>query len=318
MRINSILLTGASGTVGTALAERLLSEGYEVHGADITSNRWSSTVDDLTTIVDLCDSEDVSRLPTDVDMILHLGAHARVHQLVKEPQYAMENLEMTFNMLEHARRSNVPNFVFASSREVYGHNEKIVFSENDTNADRSESPYTASKVGGEALTQSYNMCYDLSTSIVRFSNVYGRFDSSDRVIPLFIAKSEVGDPLTVYGEQKVLDFTYLDDCVGGMTRVVEQFPKVKETTLNISSGEGTSLLELAHEVNERTPNNSMISIDPIREGEIGRYVGDISRAQSLLGYEPEYSFTEGLEETIDWYLDNPAVLEGIRENASHV
>lgn len=249
-------------------------------------------------------------------MVLHLGAHARVHQLVKEPQYAMENLEMTFNVLEHARRAEIPNFVFASSREVYGDNEKVVYSETDTNADQSESPYTASKVGGEAMTQSYNKCYGLSTNIVRFSNVYGRYDCSDRVIPLFIAQSEQGQPLTVYGSEKVLDFTYLDDCVNGLKRVVDRFPKVKGTTLNISSGRGTSLTELAQQVNARTPRDSTITVEPIREGEIARYVGDITRARSILDYEPQYSFTEGIEATIDWYLDNPAVLEEIRANAS--
>ena len=315
MNRNRVLLTGSSGTVGTALAERLLSKGYEVSGADIVPNRWSSAVDDRTTLVNLCDPEDVSTLPTDVDMLLHLGAHARVHQLVKEPRNAMENLEMTFNVLEHARRAEIPNFVFASSREVYGDTEQVVYAETDTNADRSESPYTASKVGGEALTQSYNQCYGLSTSIVRFSNVYGRYDGSNRVIPLFIALSEQGEPLTVYGSDKVLDFTYLDDCVAGMTKVVDRFPTVSGSTLNISSGKGTSLIELARAVNERTPNDSSITVEPTREGEIRRYVGDISRARSILSYEPQYSFDDGLDETIEWYLDNPSVLEEIRENA---
>ena len=316
MSRESVLITGSSGTVGTALAERLLTEGYEVHGADVTSNRWSTAVDNRTYMVDLCDTDDVTTLPTDVDMLVHLGAHARVHQLVKEPQYAMENLEMTFNVLEHARQAEIPNVVFASSREVYGDNEKVVFSETDTNADRSESPYTASKVGGEALTRSYSKCYGLSTSIVRFSNVYGRYDGSNRVIPLFIALSEQGKPLTVYGAGKVLDFTYLDDCIDGVMRVIDRFPKVEGTTLNISSGRGTSLIELAQEVNERTSNESEISVEPIREGEIKRYVGDISRAKSILDYQPQYSFTDGLKKTIEWYLDNPEVLEPIRENAT--
>ena len=308
--IDEILVTGSSGTIGTALTKHLLADGYEVYGTDAVANRWETDLNKRTVIADLTDEGDVSELPSDVDMIVHLGAHARVHRLVEEPEYALENLEMTFNVLEHARRSEIPYFVFASSREVYGNNNgEIVFSEEETNADRSESPYTASKVGGEAMVQSYDNCYDMSTCTVRFSNVYGRYDRSDRVIPQFIARSVTGEPLTVYGAEKVLDFTYLDDCVAGVSSVIENVSKVTGKTLNVSSGQGAYLIELAREINERTPRDSAITIEPSRPGEVKRYIGDISRAQKLLGYEPEYSLAAGLERTIDWYLDHPALME---------
>ena len=316
MELKDIMITGSSGTVGTGLMHQLHSAGYEVHGVDSVSNPWDGELDDRTTIADLTDPKEVASLPDDIDMIVHFGANARVHRLVTNPRLAMENIEMTFNILEHARQADISNVIFASSREIYGSNGTIVFSETQTNADRSESPYTASKVSGEALCKSYDTCYDLSTCILRFSNVYGRFDRSDRVVPLFIAQSSLGRPLTVYGSEKVLDFTYLDDCVDGVMRVIEHFPKAKATTFNISSGFGTSLIELAQEIDERTSHESTIDIEPSRTGEVERYVGDITKAQRILGYKPQYSLEEGLERTIEWYDENASILEEIRDRVN--
>ena len=317
MAIESVLVTGSSGTVGTALCERLLREGYEVFGTDIIDNPWNETVDDRTTQVDLCDEDELERLPTEIDLIVHLGAHARVHRLVERPELAMENLEMTFNVLNFARRHDVPNVVFSGSREVYGNTDQVVYDETATYTDSSESPYTASKVGGEALVKSFGKCYGLSTAILRFSNVYGRYDISDRVVPLFISKSCRGEELTVFGNEKVLDFTYLDDCVDGVYRVIDQYPKARGTTFNIASGRGYSLLELAETVDERTPGTSEITVKPSRTGEVSRYIADISKARKMLNFQPTYSLSQGVAETISWYTDRPALLEEItaRHNA---
>lgn len=309
-------MTGSSGTIGTALVKRLLDEGYTVFGTDVKPNPWIPEVNDRTQMKDLRDPEEVSDLPTDVDLIVHLGAHARVHRLVKEPERMMDNLEMTFNVLEHARRSGIPNVLFASSREVYGDGNQIVFSESETSIDETKSPYTASKAGGESMVQAYRECYDLSTCITRFSNVYGRYDDSDRVVPLFIAKSNQGQPLTVFGSGKVLDFTYLDDCVEGLARVIDRFHKVDGTTLNISSGEGTSLIELAREIDGRTPNDSEIRVEESRRGEVNKYISDVSKAEQFVGYSPQYSLVDGLDRTIDWYLDRPSLLDRIQRRAS--
>lgn len=316
MPVEQILVTGSSGTIGTALVKRLLSEDYTVYGTDVKSNPWLPEVNDRTQIKDLQNPKEIADLPTDVDLIIHLGAHARVHRLVKEPERMMDNLEMTFNVLEHARRSDIPNVLFASSREIYGDSNQIVFSESETSIDETKSPYTASKAGGESMVHAYRECYGLSTCITRFSNVYGRYDDSDRVVPLFIAKSNQGQPLTVFGSGKVLDFTYLDDCIEGLARIIDSFHKVDGTTLNISSGEGSSLIELAREIDARTANNSEIRIKKSRRGEVNKYISDVSKAKRLVGYSPQYSFTDGLEQTIDWYLNRPSLLDRIRQHAS--
>jgi len=298
--------------VGTALAERLIDEGQDVVGVDRVRNRWSDRVDEVTLTRDLTDPEALQTIEEEFDMIVHLAANARVHRLVEDPSGAKANFDATFNVLEYARRTDIDRFIFTSSREVYGNNGKLVYDEDDTYTDECESPYTASKVGGEALVKAYEKCYGVHSCILRYSNVYGRYDSSDRVIPLFIAQANRGENLTVYGDDKVLDFTYLDDCVDGTLRCIDRFGKAKGTTFNIASGTGWSLVELAETIKRNLGADIAIDVEPNRTGEVARYVADISKAEKLLGYEPTVTFEEGIQRTMDWYTSRPDVLEDIR------
>lgn len=311
MNISSVLITGSSGTVGTALAESLLDDGYQVTGVDLVENQWSERVNERTIVTDLQIGENLDELPESVDLVVHFAANARVHKLVEDPSKAKENFDTTYNVLEYARDIGA-DIVFSSSREVYGNNGKIIYDETDTYVDECESPYTASKIGGEALVKSYGKCYDMDTSILRFSNVYGKYDVSDRVVPLFIAQAQAEESLTVFGEGKILDFTYVDDCVNGVKRVVENFQKISGTTFNIASGEGSSLVNLAKLIVEKTGGNASVHIEPNRTGEVARYVADISKAEKLLGYESKYNFEQGIEKTIQWYLSNPELLKVVR------
>ncbi len=312
MTDSSVVITGSSGTVGTALADALLERGHDVTGVDTRPNRWLEAVDERTTVLDLAEEDALAELPSSADFVVHLAANARVHKLVQNPALAKENFDTTFNMLEYARETGA-NLIFSSSREVYGNNEQVIYDETDTYVDECESPYTASKIGGEALVKSYNNCYDIETSIVRFSNVYGKYDASDRVIPLFIAQATRGQDLTVYGEGKVLDFTYIDDCVDGILRVFGQFNKSGGTTFNIASGRGTSLVELAETIVDRVDSDVRVTVEPNRTGEVGRYVADISKARKILGYEPEDTLLEGIDATIDWYLERTELFDDILE-----
>lgn len=310
MCVSRVLVTGSSGTIGTALCEALLDEGYDVTGVDIRSNQWSDRVDRNSVQIDLGDESTLKELPDSADLVVHLAANARVHKLVEDPTQARENFDTTFNVLEYAREIGA-DFLFSSSREVYGNNGKIIYDETDTYVDECESPYTASKIGGEALVKSYDVCYEMETSIVRFSNVYGKYDASDRVVPLFIAKSIRGENLTVFGDDKILDFTHIDDCVDGVMRVVNNFSKASGTTFNIASGRGTSLVELAEILVEITDSDVDIQVESNRTGEVARYVADISKAEQLLGYDPEYSTVDGLTATVDWYTKRTELFDRI-------
>ena len=239
-----ILVTGSSGTIGTRLCELLLKTGYNVLGTDIRSNPWNQTIDKLTIIADLCRKEDLGRLPADVDMVIHLAANARVYNLVVDPALARDNFEMLFNILEFCRRHSIPGFLFSSSREVYGNSDHAVHTETDASVLSCESPYTASKIGGEALVHAYHQCYGMDFIITRFSNVYGMYDTSDRVIPLFIRLTREDQDLVVYGKDKLLDFSYIDDTVAGIMRCIGKFPEVKNEVFNIASGRSTRFLIL--------------------------------------------------------------------------
>lgn len=311
----SVLVTGSSGTIGTELVHRLLDEGVDVTGADVVPNRWSDRIDDRTTVVDMTDQAAVESLPSDVDMVIHLAANARVHRLVKDPSGAKENIDMTYNVLEHARKSGIDQFMFASSREVYGNADKTIYREEDTFADACESPYTASKVSGEAMVDAYEQCYGINSCTLRFSNVYGKYDASDRVVPLFIAQAYRDRDLTVYGSDKVLDFTHVEDCVDGIDRAVENFHKISGMTLNIASGEGTSILELAEAVIDRISTDSQLHVEQNRTGEVSRFVSEISKARKILGYEPTYPFEDGVTEAIEWYRNNDHLFDDILDTA---
>lgn len=295
-----IVVTGSSGTIGTELTIQLLDQGYEVTGVDWEPNRWSDRINDRTVELDLRTENIWTQLPSDADLIVHLSANARVHKLIETPGKARDNFLTTFNVLEYARDAGA-DMIFASSREVYGNSGKIIHSETDTYVDECESPYTASKIGGEALVMSYANCYDIHTSVLRFSNVYGRYDVSDRVVPLFIAQAVRNQTMTIYGGDKILDFTYVNDCVRGILAAIDNFRKARGTTFNIASGDGASLVDLAKTVRDTVGSKSSIEIDESRTGEVSRFIADTAKASRILNYQPQYDLQSGIRETVEWY-----------------
>jgi nucleoside-diphosphate-sugar epimerase len=236
-----IIITGASGQIGTNLALRLLDAGHSVFGIDKRLNTWTDRV--ITLLQDLAAPYrdfvgGIGAVPYPrPDIVVHLAANAKVHELVQQPHRAMENIALTFNTLEYCRHNQIP-IIFSSSREVYGDIHRYITEEQQADFSFTESPYSASKVAGEALVYAYARCYDLRYLVFRFSNVYGRYDNDiermERVIPLFIRSMRQGLPVTVYGREKMLDFTYIDDCVDGIVAGIERLTagRVVNHTIN--------------------------------------------------------------------------------------
>ena len=304
--MEKILVTGSSGTIGTRLCEKLLERGDSVYGIDKVENKWNSKVQKITSLVDLIKDfkSDCNTKISNVYTVIHLAANARVYDLVVSPELAMENIQMLFNILEMCRKGGVKKFIFASSREVYGNSDKDKYKETDQQVDNCESPYTASKIAGEALVRSYCQCYGIDFIIFRFSNVYGMYDDSDRVIPLFIRNCKENKDLIVFGQDKSLDFTYIDDTVNGIMLGMDSFDQVKNNVYNISSGKATSILEVAKMIREMTNANVKIEVSNSRTGEIIKYIGDYSKADIWFDYDPIVDIKEGLKKTINWYKND--------------
>ena len=305
-----VLITGSSGQIGTNLALRLLDEGHSVYGIDIRPNTWTDRIETLLQDLSVHYSSFVEGIghaayPPDIDAVVHLAAHAKVHELVQQPDRALENITMTFNVLEYCRNHNLP-ILFSSSREVYGDIHRYITDESHADFAFTESPYSASKISGEAFVYSYAQCYNLPYLIFRFSNVYGRFDNDiermERVIPLFVRKIGERKPITIFGENKMLDFTYVDDCTDGIVRGIKLLVGGAEVneTINLACGEGHSLIAMAEHVGETLGLKPNITVKPSRVGEVTHYVADISKARSVLGYEPSTALKEGIQKAVEW------------------
>ncbi len=307
-----ILVTGSSGTIGTRLCEKLLELGHDVIGVDWKPNKWQPNVQKLTRSVDLRSENEVAALTKalakeqPIDAVFHLAANARVYELVEDPVRALDNVTTTFRTLELARTLGIKKILFSSSREVYGNEvRQDAYPEDAVRIEHCESPYTASKISGEAFVESYARCYGLDAIIFRFSNVYGMYDDSERVVPLFIRRAQKNEALTVFGKDKRLDFTYIDDNVNGMILGLQKFDAAKGETVNLGNSEGTTVIDLAETVKRLKKSSSPIIIGESRRGEVTHYVADITKARSLLGYKPVTPFAIGIQKAVEWYAEHP-------------
>ena len=296
-----ILITGSSGTIGTRLFEKLLENNYGGVGFDKKENKWHENLNKLTVVGDLLKKEDIEKIPSDIDLIIHLAANARVYDLVIEPDLAKDNIITTYNILEFAKKNKIDKIIFSSSRETYGNRKKIKAKENDVDIQFCESPYSASKIADEVLVYSYQKCYKINYIVLRFSNVYGMYDESNRFIPLMIRKMKNKEKVEIFGKNKLLDFTYIDDCVDGIIKSIEKFDKVKNNTFNIASGKGQKLIDVAKIIKKELKSKSKILLRANRTGEVVKYVANISKAKKMLEYKPIFEIKKGLSLSIKWY-----------------
>lgn len=308
-----ILITGSSGQIDTNLALHLLNQGHSVFGIDIRTNPWTEEISTLLQDLSVPYSHFEKgighvKYPLDLDLVVHFAAHAKVHELVEQPDRALANITMTFNILEFCRQNNLP-LIFSSTREVYGDIHHYITEESHADFTFTESPYSASKIAGEALVYSYARCYNLSYMVLRFSNVYGRYDNDiermERVIPLFIRRISKGMTIIIYGEDKLLDFTYVDDCIDGVLRSIELLISGQEAnhTINLAYGQGNSLIAMANYIGESLGIEPKITIKPTRKGELTRYVANIGKARAILGYNPATPLHEGIPKAVAWCMD---------------
>lgn len=308
-----ILVTGSSGQVGTNLCLALIARGVDVLGLDRRPNTWTDKIPMLQcnlgqampTSTELAEAKAGFDQP---DLVVHLAANAKVHELVKNPTRAHKNTTICFHVLEFCRLKQIP-IIFSSSREVYGRPQPPKVTEDMTNVYHVLSPYAAYKLADEMLIYSYAHCYDLKYLIFRLSNVYGRYDNDlarmTRVIHIFIDQMLKEEPITIFDPTKIMDFTYIDDCINCFLLGIEKLMggEVYNETINMSSESPTTLGRIAEAIAKHLQLQPEIINESIRPGEINFYIADLEKAKTLLGYNPQMPIEEGIKRAIDWSLD---------------
>jgi len=276
-----ILVTGGAGFIGGHLVNRLASMGAgdvlvldNLHRGFFRDS-LPPTVEFRR--VDIRDRDALADALKGREIVFHLAAQSNVMGAVADAGYSFNtNVVGTYNVLQGAAAAGVKRLVFPSSREVYGDPRSIPVPE--TAPLRAKNAYGASKIAGEVYCRLAAQ-QGLETVVLRLANVYGPGDR-DRVIPLFAAAASSGLPIAVFGEQKILDFVWIDVVVDALIKTA--FGMFIRGPLNIGSGKGTTILDLARRIVDLSRSGSKIAVVEEREQEVGRFVADITRAKRRL------------------------------------
>ncbi len=309
------LVTGGAGFIGSNLCEAILNMGYRVRCLDDLSTGKQANVD---LFLDNPDYEfikgDIKDLDTcmkacgGVDYVLNQAAWGSVPRSIEMPLfYCANNIQGTLNMLEAARRNNVKKFVYASSSSVYGDEPNLPKKEGREG--NLLSPYAVSKRADEEWAKQYTKHYGLDTYGLRYFNVFGRRQDPNgayaAVIPKFIKQLLSGETPTINGDgRQSRDFTYIENVIEANLKACLAPHEAAGEAFNIAFGGREFLLDIYYGLTEALGLKVEPNFGPDRAGDIKHSNADISKAKSLLGYNPEWSFERGIKAAIEWYKDN--------------
>jgi UDP-glucuronate 4-epimerase len=312
-----ILATGVAGFIGSRVAELLVEQGHEVCGVDNMCAAYDIRLKEhrlghvraLSGLeFHLCDISDNSALSAlwqecgPFDAVVNLAARAGVRQSVKDPWvYVSTNVVGTLNLLELCRRDGVGKFVLASTSSLYGASNPVPFSET-ANTDRPLSPYAASKKGSEAMCYTYHHLYGLDVTVFRYFTVYGPAGRPDMSLFRFVQWIYEERPLILYGDGKqTRDFTYVDDIARG---TVKGLMPLGHEIINLGGDSPHDLLELIGLIEREAGKKARIEYEPMHAADVMATWADISKAKSLLDWQPEMSLVEGVARLCAWYQEN--------------
>ncbi|MFZ3077333.1 MAG: UDP-glucuronic acid decarboxylase family protein [Candidatus Aenigmatarchaeota archaeon] len=309
-----VLVTGGGGFLGSHVCERLLKDGNEVFCIDNLSSGNFENIRHLQGASFHFMKDDVLELKEfpKADFIFHMASLASPDYYQKEPVRTIEiNTVGTKLLLEHAKK-NGAGFFFTSTSEVYGDTQVIPTPETywgNVNPNGIRSCYDEGKRCGEAYCKAYERLHGMDVRIVRIFNTYGprlrarEGSSYGRVIPRFIDQALAGEPLTIFGDgSQTRSFTYVDDTIEGLFRIA--FDKgARNGFFNIGNENETTIRELAEKIIGLTGSKSEIAYSPLPEDDPKRRKPDITKARSILGWEPKTGLDEGLKKTIEWYAN---------------
>jgi UDP-glucose 4-epimerase len=303
------LITGAAGFIGSALANRLASEGHVVWGMDDLSAGDPKKLSESVKFVrgDVNDRSKLWTLLQEVDCVYHLAARVSVPESVLYPrEYNQVNVSGTVTLMEAMRDVGVSRVILASSGTVYGNQPVQPVSENAIPNPRS--PYAVSKLAAEFYVKSIGSLWGIETVCLRIFNAYGPGQNLPGVhapvIPGFLNQAWQNGTIVIHGDgNQTRDFVYIDDVVSAMAAAATA-EDVNQSILNVGSGSEISIQELVHEVLEVTGGNPEVISNPRNEGGLSRLCADISAAREKLDYRPTMPLAEGLKRTLEYILAN--------------
>lgn len=331
----TILLTGAAGFIGFHVAQRLLKAGRRVWGIDnfnsyydvrLKQARWTQLermagfegrrleIADKDAFLSFCDDIKPAR-------IVHLAAQAGVRYGLENPHaYAEANLTGFLNVLEAARALKLAHLVYASTSSVYGANKSMPFAEHHS-ASHPVSLYAATKRANELMAHSYAHLFDIPVTGLRFFTVYGPWGRPDMAPHKFTARIFAGDPIEVYNGGKMMrDFTFIDDIVEGVVRVIDHIPFPDESwnpmaptpdgsgvapyrIFNIGRGTPIDLMDFISTLEKHIGKKAIVNMMPMQPGDVEGTWCDVSALARAVGYQPRVSLEEGLARTVAWFRE---------------
>jgi UDP-glucuronate 4-epimerase len=314
------VVTGCAGFIGFHTVSRLLRDGHEVHGLDNLSplNEPALKRARLARLeerpgfsfvqADVADMAAVGRLIEQAhpEGVVHLAAQAGVRYSVENPRaYTDSNLVGFGNVLEACARGRVGHLVYASSSSVYGSNQKVPFSEGDP-VDHPVSYYAATKKANELMAHAYSHIHRLPTSGLRFFTVYGPWGRPDMAPILFARAIRRGQPIRLFNHGRMRrDFTYVDDVVEGIVRVLALPPEqaggaAPYRVLNVGNSSPVELEEFIAILERHLGRKAERVLLPMQQGDVVATWADTSRLEALTGFAPRTSLTEGLRYMAEW------------------
>lgn len=314
--MNRILVTGGAGFIGSHLVDRLL-EGGDARVTVVDnfndfydpavkrSNIASHLAQEHFELVeaDITDSRAMEDLfaRSRFDCVVHLAARAGVRPSLEDPlAYETTNVRGTFNLLEAARRNEVPRFVFGSSSSVYGVNSKVPFTEDDPIASPI-SPYAVTKIAGEAACHTYSHLYGLRIVCLRLFTVYGARQRPDLAIHKFARLISKGLPIPLFGDGSTRrDYTYIDDIIAGLTAAMS-YDESPFEVINLGESRTVELRRLVELIEQALCKHAIIDHQPQQPGDVPVTFADVSKARRLLGYEPATQIEDGIERFVEWF-----------------
>ena len=320
-----ILVTGAAGFIGMHVCERLLARGDEVLGIDNLNDYYDVHLKEarlarLTVLpgfrfakLDLADRDGMARRFADekFERVVHLGAQAGVRYSLQNPHaYADSNLVGFLNILEGCRQTGVGHLVYASSSSVYGDSQKIPFAEDD-NVDRPVSLYAATKKANELMAHAYSHLYGFPATGLRFFTVYGPWGRPDMAYFGFTRAILEGRSIDVYNHgQLQRDFTYIDDIVEGIVRLLDKPPAAeaipphaRHRVFNIGNHQPVALLEFIQTIEQALGREAIKNFLPMQPGDVHATYADTAKLAEWVDFAPRTPLKEGIARFVDWYRD---------------